>query len=126
MGRTIQEIFQDAAELPNGERAELAGMLIESLDCEPDPDAEAAWARKSRSEHGWSGQANCSRLSLAPKAAFLRPRAHLHGRHESLEHPQRKVHPSERRGGLDPRHSAAHALERLAGDGDAFVHAVLL
>ena len=46
MGRSVQEIFQEAAELPDRDRAELAGMLIESLDGEPDPDAEAAWAEE--------------------------------------------------------------------------------
>ena len=46
MGRSVQELFQEAAELSDGDRAELAGMLIESLDSESDPDAEAAWAEK--------------------------------------------------------------------------------
>ena len=46
MGRTVHEIFQDASELPDRDRAELAGMLIESLDGEPDPDAEALWSEE--------------------------------------------------------------------------------
>jgi Putative addiction module component len=46
MGRTVQEIFQESAGLPDRERAELAGMLIESLDGESDPDVEAAWAEE--------------------------------------------------------------------------------
>ena len=46
MARTLQEIYRDAAQLPDRERAELAGMLLESLDDEPDPGVEAAWAEE--------------------------------------------------------------------------------
>jgi putative addiction module component (TIGR02574 family) len=44
MGRKLQELFREAAELSDRDRAELAGMLLESLDGEPDPAIEAAWA----------------------------------------------------------------------------------
>jgi putative addiction module component (TIGR02574 family) len=44
MSRTFTELWREAAELTEGERASLAGLLIESLEAEPDPDAEAAWA----------------------------------------------------------------------------------
>ena len=46
MARKLQELFREAAELTDRERAELAGMLIESLDSEPDADVEAAWAEE--------------------------------------------------------------------------------
>ena len=44
MPRDFKELFREAAALPEHDRADLAGLLIESLDGEPDPDVEAAWA----------------------------------------------------------------------------------
>ena len=44
MGRKLQDLYDEAAELPERERAELAGRLIDSLDVEIDADVEAAWA----------------------------------------------------------------------------------
>jgi putative addiction module component (TIGR02574 family) len=44
MPRDFNEIFREAAELSEQDRATLAGLLIESLEGEPDPDVEAAWA----------------------------------------------------------------------------------
>jgi putative addiction module component (TIGR02574 family) len=44
MGRTFTELWREAAELSEEERASLAGLLIESLEGEPDPDVEAAWS----------------------------------------------------------------------------------
>jgi len=44
MPRDFNEIFREAAELPEQDRAALAGLLIESLEGDPDPDVEAAWA----------------------------------------------------------------------------------
>ncbi len=46
MARTLQEIYREASELPDRDRAELAGMLLESLEGEPDPEVEAAWAEE--------------------------------------------------------------------------------
>lgn len=43
MARKLQNVFRDAAELPERDRAELAGMLIETLEDSPDEDVEAAW-----------------------------------------------------------------------------------
>ena len=43
MARSIDEILQEALALPEGARGALAAALIESLDPEVDPDAEAAW-----------------------------------------------------------------------------------
>lgn len=44
MSRTFTDVWKDAAELSEEDRAALAGLLIESLEGEPDPDVEAAWA----------------------------------------------------------------------------------
>lgn len=46
MARRLEELFQEASKLPDNERAELAGMLLESLEDEPDPEVEAAWAEE--------------------------------------------------------------------------------
>jgi len=43
MSRTFTEVWREASELSEEERASLAGLLIESLEGEPDPDVEAAW-----------------------------------------------------------------------------------
>lgn len=44
MPKDFKDVFRDATELSEHERATLAGLLIESLEAEPDPDVEAAWA----------------------------------------------------------------------------------
>jgi putative addiction module component (TIGR02574 family) len=41
---SVAELFKQAAELPEEERATLAGLLIETLENETDPDVEQAWA----------------------------------------------------------------------------------
>lgn len=37
------ELFRKASDLPDSDRALLAGHLIESLDAEPDEEVEQAW-----------------------------------------------------------------------------------
>ncbi len=44
MSKTFTEVWQEAAELTEEERASVAGLLIESLEGEPDPDVQQAWA----------------------------------------------------------------------------------
>ena len=44
MSKTLTELWREAAELTDQDRAALAGLLIESLEGEPDPDVDAAWA----------------------------------------------------------------------------------
>lgn len=44
MARDLKQLFREAFELPENERATLAGLLIESLEPPPDPDVEEAWA----------------------------------------------------------------------------------
>jgi putative addiction module component (TIGR02574 family) len=46
MGRKLNDLFREASELSESERAELAGLLLESLEGEPDEDVEAAWAEE--------------------------------------------------------------------------------
>ena len=43
-----KELLTEALRLPAEQRAALAGELIESLDCEIDDDAEAAWSVEIR------------------------------------------------------------------------------
>lgn len=46
---TSKQLFVEALQLPDEERAALASELISSLDTEVDADAEAAWAAEIRS-----------------------------------------------------------------------------
>lgn len=46
MARDLKELFREAAQLPDNDRATLAGLLIESLDPQPTPEVEAAWDRE--------------------------------------------------------------------------------
>jgi putative addiction module component (TIGR02574 family) len=45
MGRTLEHLYQEASELSELDRAELAGLLLESLE-DPEPDVETAWAEE--------------------------------------------------------------------------------
>jgi putative addiction module component (TIGR02574 family) len=44
VARDLKKLFRDAFDLPESDRATLAGLLIESLEDAPDPDVEEAWA----------------------------------------------------------------------------------
>jgi putative addiction module component (TIGR02574 family) len=44
MERNLKEVFQEAVQLPERDRATLAGLLIETLDPVSEPDVEAAWS----------------------------------------------------------------------------------
>ena len=44
MAKDVTALFRDASELSERDRATLAGLLIESLDVEREPDVEAAWS----------------------------------------------------------------------------------
>ena len=46
MSRSVNELFREAKALSEGERAELAGLLLDSLEGAPDDDVEAAWAEE--------------------------------------------------------------------------------
>ena len=43
MVRDLKELFSEAVDLSEQDRATLAGLLIESLDPIPDPGVERAW-----------------------------------------------------------------------------------
>lgn len=43
MNTHVTELFEKASSLSEKERATLAGLLIESLESENDPDVEEAW-----------------------------------------------------------------------------------
>ncbi len=43
MPRNLTALFREAAQLPERDRATLAGLLIETLEPGPEPDVEAAW-----------------------------------------------------------------------------------
>jgi putative addiction module component (TIGR02574 family) len=51
MATELRQLFREALELTDNDRATLAGLLIESLETEPDPDVEAAWAEEA--ERRW-------------------------------------------------------------------------
>ncbi|HET8775459.1 MAG TPA: addiction module protein [Thermoanaerobaculia bacterium] len=46
MARDVAEIYEEASSLPEADRAELAGRLLESLHGEPEEGVEAAWAEE--------------------------------------------------------------------------------
>ena len=46
MARDLKELIKEAAELPEADRATLAGAMIESLDPRPTAEAKAAWSRE--------------------------------------------------------------------------------
>jgi putative addiction module component (TIGR02574 family) len=46
MPRELKELLREAAQLPESDRATLAGAMIESLDPEPTPAVQAAWSRE--------------------------------------------------------------------------------
>ena len=51
MATELTELFREAMELTDSDRATLAGLLIESLEGPPDPEVEAAWAAEA--ERRW-------------------------------------------------------------------------
>ena len=44
MTRAVEELYEKAAQLPADDRAELAGLLLESIEDEPEEGVEEAWA----------------------------------------------------------------------------------
>jgi len=46
VGRSLKELIRDASELPDSDRATLAGLLIESLDPSPTDIVKTAWSRE--------------------------------------------------------------------------------
>jgi putative addiction module component (TIGR02574 family) len=52
MATELKQLFREALELTDNERATLAGLLIESLEGPEDPDVENAWAAET--ERRWN------------------------------------------------------------------------
>jgi putative addiction module component (TIGR02574 family) len=46
MMTSLKEVYDAAAELPEQDRATLAGLLLTGLDADPDSGVEAAWAEE--------------------------------------------------------------------------------
>jgi len=46
MARDVKELIREAAELPESDRAPLAGAMLESLDPDPTPSVRAAWSKE--------------------------------------------------------------------------------
>ena len=46
MERNLKDVFHDAAQLPERDRATLAGLLIDTLDPIAEQDIEAAWSEE--------------------------------------------------------------------------------
>jgi putative addiction module component (TIGR02574 family) len=44
--RDVKELIREAAELPESDRATLAGAMLESLEPSPTPEVQAAWSRE--------------------------------------------------------------------------------
>jgi putative addiction module component (TIGR02574 family) len=44
MSRAVEELYEQASHLPEEDRAELAGKLLESIEDPPDEGIEEAWA----------------------------------------------------------------------------------
>ena len=51
MSKDFKDVFREAFELPENQRATLAGLLIESLESPPEPDVEEVWAEEA--ERRW-------------------------------------------------------------------------
>jgi putative addiction module component (TIGR02574 family) len=51
MSRDLRDVFRAAFDLPENDRATLAGLLIESLEPPPDPEVEEVWAAEA--ERRW-------------------------------------------------------------------------
>ena len=46
MPRDLKELIREAVELPEADRATLAGVMLESLEPRPTPEVRAAWSRE--------------------------------------------------------------------------------
>ncbi len=51
MATELKQLFREALELTDNDRATLAGLLLESLEGPPEPDVDAAWAAEA--ERRW-------------------------------------------------------------------------
>lgn len=78
MARDVAELLREASELPEADRAELAGRLLETLQGEPDEGVEAAWAEEVERRVRQIDSGEVSTISWEQVRAKLYAR--LHGR----------------------------------------------
>jgi len=72
MTRAMQELYEAAAQLPEHDRAELAGKLLESIEDPPDAGVEEAWAAEIERR---MAEYRAGRVKTIP---WSEVRAHLH------------------------------------------------
>jgi putative addiction module component (TIGR02574 family) len=72
MSPTVRDLYEKASELPPKDRAELAGLLLESLDVARDAGVEEAWAAEI--EHRMAEY----RAGRIKTISWQEVRAHLH------------------------------------------------
>jgi putative addiction module component (TIGR02574 family) len=72
MTRAVQDLYDKASELPPQDRAELAGLLLESLDEGRDEGVEEAWATEIERRMA------DYRAGRVKTVAWQEVRAHLH------------------------------------------------
>jgi putative addiction module component (TIGR02574 family) len=72
MTRVVEELYEQASQLPEADRAELAGLLLESIDDPPDQGVEEAWAAEIERR---LGEYRAGRVKTIP---WSEVRAHLH------------------------------------------------
>ena len=48
MATELRQLYREALELTDNDRATLAALLIESLEAPPDPDVESAWTEEAK------------------------------------------------------------------------------
>ncbi|MDQ3776110.1 MAG: addiction module protein [Pseudomonadota bacterium] len=63
MARSVVDFFDEASKLDEHDRATLAGLLLESIEHEPDPDVEEAWKREIARR---IGELDSGSVSLVP------------------------------------------------------------
>lgn len=72
MTRPVEELYEQASQLSVEDRAELAGMLLESIDEPPDDGVEEAWAAEIERR---MADYRAGRVKTIPWSEL---RAHLH------------------------------------------------
>jgi putative addiction module component (TIGR02574 family) len=72
MSRAVQELYEKASQLTPHDRAELAGLLLESIEDPPDEGVEEAWAAEIERR---MAEFRAGRVKTIP---WSQVRAHLH------------------------------------------------
>lgn len=72
MTRAVEELYEQASQLPANDRAELAGMLLESIEDLADEGVEEAWAAEIERR---MAEYRAGRVTTIPWSEL---RAHLH------------------------------------------------